>query len=254
MKKVISILILSIVLFSCSKDDEPTPTPIVQKTYVLKGLFKVSISNVSAPENFLFEEGRVFWGNEGGNIHTTIETGSNLYNNSAPYIFNASTNTIKFDYFGDTWEATYEPTTGKIVNGVVKTQLGQTVKSFSGIKYIPGASGNDLFVGHWKGFYGSGTNTPSSPFSFIIENGTLTVVKTYSNTLTCQNQINTGLSLNAPLINDKTISSIYQYIGSNTFSIQATYNPTTKKLEGTYGSGIAVSGGGTFVMESKNID
>ena len=153
------------------------------------------------------------------------------------------------------WEANYEPTTGKIINGVVKAANNITVLgTFTGQKYIPTTSGANLFIGHWKGKYGSGTTTPNTFFNLIIENGLVTVISNEENSLNNGFSNYYGLSSSAPVINDKTITFIYQYINGSTFSITATYNPTTKKLEGTYGANLNTSGGGTIIFEPQNLN
>jgi hypothetical protein len=247
MKKILTVFAVAIFAFSCRKNDKPDPQPV----YAFKGLFEMATSFSSTPENFLFENGRVFYGNEAGTIHSTIAAGSNLNINSTPYTYDQNTHIIRFDYFGRKWEGTYVPATGKIINGVVKSSNGvATVGAFNGQKHIPGTSGAGLLKGHWKGEYG-----PSGyPYHLIIEDNSVVVVVGYENSLLCNNNSETGLSLSRPAINDKTITCIYQYIGRGTFSMQATYNPATGKLEGTWGTGTNVSGGGTIVLTPQNID
>jgi hypothetical protein len=255
MKKIITILTVSIILFSCSKDDEPTPVSVPTNNYALKGLFKMNTSYSTNDDHFIFENGRVFWGNEAGSIHQTIAAGSTFYEESNTYTYDQNTKVVKFDYYGNHWEGTYEPTTGKMINGVVKSSNGLTVVgSFNGQKYIPEASGASLFKGYWKGFYGIGTQTVTTPFNLIIENATVSIISNSENSLLCNDNSYVGLSLSQPVITDKTITCIYQYVGGGTFSMEATYNPTTKKLEGSWGSGTNVSGGGTITFEAQNLE
>lgn len=247
MKKVLTVLAVSIFIFSCRKNDKPDS----QTAYALNGLFKMETSFSSDPENFLFENGRVFYGNEAGNIHATIATGSNLNINSTTYTYDAGTQKIKFDYSGRKWEGTYVPATGKIINGVIKSSNGLvTTGAFNGQKHIPGTSGSNLLKGHWKGVYGPGDNL----YNLIIEDNSMVVVAGYENSLMCNDNTYIGLSLNPPAFSDKTITCIYQYIGGAVYSLQATYNPSTGKLEGTWGIGSNVSGGGTIVLTPQNID
>ncbi|WP_028787838.1 hypothetical protein [Terrimonas ferruginea] len=247
MKKILTVFAVAIFAFSCRKNDKPDPQPV----YAFKGLFEMTTSFSSDPENFLFENGRVFYGNEAGNIHATIASGSNLNINSTTYTYDAGTQKIKFDYSGRKWEGTYVPATGKIINGVVKSFNGlATVGAFNGQKHIPGTSGSNLLKGHWKGVYGPGNNL----YNLIIEDNSMIVVAGYENSLMCNNNTGIGLSLSRPAINDKTITCIYQYIGLGTFSMEATYNPSSGKLEGTWGTGTNVSGGGTIVLTPENID
>jgi len=254
MKKLLSILALTLAFTSCSNDSD-APTAAILPTFELNGLFKMDTSYSTDDENFLFENNRLFIGNEAGTIHQELVVGSNLLNDAVAFTFNSATNKINFTYSSNLWEGTYEPTTGKIINGVVKSANGLVVvASFNGQKYIPQASGTNLFNGHWKGNFGSGTNVPSNFFNVIVENGFLVVTSQSENTLDNGTPSRYGLSLNTPVINDKTITCIYQYIGGQTFSLQATYNPTTKKLEGTWGSGINTSGGGTVIFEPQNFN
>ncbi len=254
MKKLIALFSIIILTVSCSKNDDTIPVPALPQLE-LKGLFKIDTNFSNVDQNFLFENNKIFIAYEDGSIHQELVVGSNLLDDSVAFTYNSSTNKITFTYLSNKWEGTYQPSTGKIVDGVVKESNGTTiVGSFTGQKYIPATTGANLFIGHWKGNFGIGTGTPNNAYNLIIENGSLVVSSGSENTLDNDITNRYGLSLNAPAINDKTITAVFQYIGANTFSMEATYNPTTKKLEGTWGSGLNTSGGGTVVFESQNIN
>ena len=254
MKKIITLLSIVLVTISCSNDDAPAP---IAQNYALNGLFNIDVSNATDNQNFLFENGKVFIGNEAGSIHQTLTVGGNLKNDTNAYVFNATTKQLTFSFGTNNYIATFDASTGRLTNGKVTTVNGNsitTLYTFTGQKYIPTESGVNLFKGHWKGTYKSGNSLATTPFNLIVENGAFTLVASFANSL--ENDIPSfyGLSNSAPVINDKTITGIYTYIGGGTYSFTATYNPATKKLEGTWGSGINVSGGGTVSFEPQNID
>lgn len=254
MKKIIILFAVILLIMSCSKNDDAPVAPVLPKLE-LKGLFKMDTSFSSDDESFLFENNKLFIGNEAGSIHQTLLAGGNLLNESVAFTYNATTNKINFTYSSNLWEGTYDPSTGKISNGVVKSSNGATVVgSFIGQKYIPEQTGLNLFQGHWKGKYGIGTAAPNTFFNLIIENGSVVFLSSVENSLNNSTTSFYGLSLNPPAINDKTITCIYQYIGGQTYSIQATYNSTTKTLEGTWGTGLNTSGGGTILFEPQNFN
>lgn len=257
MKKLITLLSIAIFAISCSKDDQnpapvPTPTPVVVN-YSLKGLFDIDRNNTSDNEHWLLENGRIFIGDEAGSIKETIVAGGNLGNNSVSYVYDETTKKLTFTYLGDNYEATYEPSTGKLINGTIKTGL-ITYFTFTGQKYLPTENGVNLFKGHWKGVYTVGTGTILNSFNLIVENGSFVIASQYTNTLTNTVPSRIGISNNAPAINDKTITGIYTYIGGTTFSFTATYDPGTKKLVGTWGNGTSTTGGGTVSFSPENLN
>lgn len=250
MKNQILIVLLAFVFFSCSKEDDNK-----KANYSLKGTFVVETSMSNDPSVLLFENNRVFFAYEANSIHETLASGGNLKNESGTFTLNETTNEIKFTLFDKEWSGVYNSETGEILNGSIKYAQNQASYGyFAAKKQFQKNFGLELLKGHWKGFYGNGEQTPSTNYDLIIENGFVTVVARNSAILNTDITLNYGLSSSSPTINNNTITCIYTYINGGTFSIQATYNSSTKKLEGTWGTGTNFSNGGKIILESQNID
>lgn len=250
MKNQILIVLLGFVFFSCSKEDDNK-----EINYSLKGTFVVETSMSNDPSVLLFENNRVFFAYEANSIHETLASGGNLKNESGTFTLNETTNEIKFILFDKEWSGVYDSETGEILNGSIKYAQSQASYGyFAAKKQFQKNFGSELLKGHWKGFYGFENETPNYNYDFIIENGFVTVVALNSSILNADINSSYGLSISEPTIHNNTITFTYTYINGGTFSVQATYNDSTKKLEGTWGDGTNFSNGGKIILESQNID
>jgi hypothetical protein len=102
--------------------------------------------------------------------------------------------------------------------------------------------------GYWVGKYGSGTATPTSGYSMVVEpGGVLTVAD--GSTITSSSKASGTWTLTG-----NTFKATYTYStpGGSTFSIQATWSNDGKLTNGTWGSGTNASGLGTWYMDRKN--
>lgn len=239
--------------FSCSKNEEssPEPTPVNK---ALVGLFDIKI-NGSIDANLLFEQGpRVTYGfatindmrNENGRRTSYTKTG----------------NEIKFSHTdgGTTYnmKCNYESSTGKLLDGTYGTGTSFTgAGTFTGVKHTPVNSGVDLFKGYWKGTYKVTGSSDNHRFSLLFEeNNALMEGDGLSPDTTETTLFSETVSSGSYSVSGNTVTGTYtNFIGGTaTFSFVATYDPATKKLSGTYGTGINTSGGGTIVLEGKNFD
>lgn len=104
----------------------------------------------------------------------------------------------------------------------------------------------DSPAGYWKGFYGSGTNPATQNYSWLFrENGTLRVYSQSADT-TAGSKAEGTYS-----VNGSTIKTSYTYISgaiSGSFSTTASTPDDFETMSGTYGSGSATTGGGTFIL------
>jgi hypothetical protein len=101
--------------------------------------------------------------------------------------------------------------------------------------------------GYWVGKYGSGTGTPTSGFSMVVEPG---------GKITIADGDNITLSSKATgtwTLTGNVFKATYTYSGGgNTFTIQANWTNDGKCTSGTYGSGSNPTGGGTWYMNRHN--
>jgi hypothetical protein len=101
--------------------------------------------------------------------------------------------------------------------------------------------------GYWVGKYGSGSATPTSGYSMLIEPGGVITVADGSKISTSTKAVGTWT------ITGNVFKATYTYQnGGSTFSIQATFHNNGKLTEGTWGSGANVSGSGTWYMDRVN--
>lgn len=101
--------------------------------------------------------------------------------------------------------------------------------------------------GLWVGKYGSGTNTPTSGYSMVVEAGGRITVADGDNITASTRAFGTWT------LTGNVFTATYTYSpGGNTFSIKADWSNTGKMTNGTYGSGTNNTGGGTWFMDRKN--
>lgn len=102
--------------------------------------------------------------------------------------------------------------------------------------------------GYWTGKYGSGTATPSSGYSMVVEpGGTLTVAD--GTTITAASKASGTWTITGNVFK---ATYTYNTPGGSTFSIQANWTNDGKLTGGTWGSGTNTSGSGTWFMDRKN--
>ena len=241
-----AIFLFSIIfLFSCSKDDnpvqEPTPAPVNK---ALLGLFDIRL-NGTIDANLLFESGsHVTYG------FPTVADMLSQTGRRSTYVISSNQITFSNSDGATTYnfKCTFEPSTGKLINGTYGTGASYTSSgTFTGQKHAPAASGNDLFKGYWIGRYGNGLVAPNSNYLMSFEEGGKLLVGD-SGTYIFQNSVGSGSYTTSGL----TVSGTYSYSGGgSTYGFTGTYDASTKKITGTWGIG-ANSGGGTFYLEMKN--
>ncbi|MFN8264833.1 MAG: hypothetical protein U0T11_02115 [Chitinophagaceae bacterium] len=101
--------------------------------------------------------------------------------------------------------------------------------------------------GYWVGKYGSGTATPSSGYSMVVEPGGLVTVADGSSITSGSKAAGTWT------LTGNTFKATYTYGGGgSTFSITATFSNDGKLTNGTWGPGTSTSGSGTWYMDRKN--
>jgi hypothetical protein len=101
--------------------------------------------------------------------------------------------------------------------------------------------------GYWTGKYGSGTATPTSGFSMVVESGGKIVIADGA-TLN-----GSGKAEGTWTLTGNVFKATYTYSGGgNTFTIQANFNNSGKMEGGTYGPGAVATGGGTWFMDRRN--
>jgi hypothetical protein len=101
--------------------------------------------------------------------------------------------------------------------------------------------------GYWVGKYGSGTATPTSGYSMVVEDG---------GKVTIADGVSVTTATKAPgtwTLTGNVFKATYTYpSGGNTYTIQATFSNAGKMESGTWGSGSSPTGNGTWFMDRKN--
>jgi len=101
-------------------------------------------------------------------------------------------------------------------------------------------------IGYWKGLYGTGTNPQTQNYSWLFRsNGTIRVYSQAADT-TGGSKAEGTYSVSGTIITNS-----YTYISgplTGTFSTNSAVDANFQTLTGTYGSGTATSGGGTFTL------
>lgn len=100
--------------------------------------------------------------------------------------------------------------------------------------------------GYWVGKYGSGTATPSSGYSMVVEPGGLLTIADGASITSSSKASGTWT------LTGNTFTAKYTYTGGSTFSITATFSNDGKLTNGTWGPGTSTSGSGTWYMDRKN--
>ena len=101
--------------------------------------------------------------------------------------------------------------------------------------------------GYWVGKYGSGSATPASGYSMLVEPGGVITVADGSKISPSIKAVGTWT------LTGNVFKATYTYQnGGSTFSIQANFSNTGKLTDGTWGSGSNVSGSGTWYMDRVN--
>lgn len=249
--KKITLVLSLIVLASCSKDDDPMPMPISTPTptnKALLGLFDITL-NGSIQANLLFESGnKVNYG------FATINDMRNDLGRRTTYTLVDNQISFSMTDGAQTYnlKCTYEPSTGKLLNGTYGTGTSFTNQGvFIGQKYAPASSGVDLLKGYWVGKYGFGVSaTPNQNYFAVFEEGNKITTGDTGSSLFDSSYTSGSFS-----ISGNTVTATYTVEGGgSTISILGTYDPSTKKITGTYGSGANTSGLGTFYLEAKNFN
>jgi hypothetical protein len=102
----------------------------------------------------------------------------------------------------------------------------------------PGMVNSTVSVeGAWKGTYGNGTNNSPNFYSFKLNaDGTMQLLDIN----------NTVIATGTYIFNNNQLTASYKYTNGSNFSVAATLSGS--QLDGTWGSGANVSGGGKWVM------
>jgi hypothetical protein len=101
--------------------------------------------------------------------------------------------------------------------------------------------------GLWVGKYGSGTATPSSGFSMVVESGGKITVADGDNITSSSKAAGTWT------LTGNVFKATYTYSGGgSTFTIQANWSNDGKMSSGTWGSGSSPTGSGTWLMDRRN--
>ncbi|MBX9785016.1 MAG: hypothetical protein K2X48_17145 [Chitinophagaceae bacterium] len=105
--------------------------------------------------------------------------------------------------------------------------------------------------GLWVGKYGSGTATPTSGFSMVLEAGGKVTVADGDNVTSSSKAAGTWT------VTGNVFKATYTYPASgggtpSTYTIQANWSNNGKMTSGTWGSGTSPTGSGTWFMDRKN--
>jgi hypothetical protein len=243
--KTLVVFVTIFLTLSCSKDDDPTP--VVIPTKALLGLFDMKI-NGTIDSNLLFENGnRVTYG------FPTITDMLSQSGRRSTYTLTNNEITFSNSDGGTTYnyKCTYEPITGKLVNGTFGTGASfGNAGTFTAQKHLPASSGDDLYKGYWIGTYNNGSVSTNSPWNVTLEEGGKIVLGLNGNSTFTGSFIGSGTYT----ISGNSISANYTIVsssGSNSFT--GTYNPSAKKITGTWTRSDGLSGGG-FTLDMKNAD
>ena len=102
--------------------------------------------------------------------------------------------------------------------------------------------------GLWVGKYGSGSATPSSGYSMVIESGGKLTIADGDNITSSSKATGTWT------LTGNVFSATYTYStpGGSTFSIKADWSNNGKMSNGTWGPNATPTGSGTWYMDRKN--
>jgi hypothetical protein len=251
--KVIA-LVLVCILQSCSENEEVIgtnqnkapqlrndgpgpPTPVYHE-----GLFDIQLSN-GVKANLLFEfPNSVIYGS------TTVTSMM-----AQPLCKTTYTSSMLFDYFtindGVTtynFKCQFNAVTGDLENGQFGIGIGYSDGTFTGTKYMPVGSGENLFKGYWKGKYGSGTSLPALDYTMALEEDGKFTVSAHPTFFGSAPAIGTYT------INGSIFKGTYTYLSGGQYSCKGTYNSLTKRISGTWGYGTSVINGGNFYLDMQN--
>ncbi len=101
--------------------------------------------------------------------------------------------------------------------------------------------------GYWVGKYGSGTATPNSGYSMVVEPGGILTVADGSVITSSAKATGTWT------LTGNVFKATYTYTGGgSTFSIQADWSNSGTLTNGTWGPGTTPTGSGTWFMNRVN--
>jgi hypothetical protein len=136
-----------------------------------------------------------------------------------------------------------------LANKVLRTSaaLLLAITLFSACKKSDPVAPTYPVEGLWVGKYGSGTATPSSGFSMVVEAG---------GKVTVADGDNITSSAKAPgtwTLTGNVFKATYTYTGGGaTYTIQANWSNDGKMTTGTWGPNSTPTGSGTWLMDRKN--
>jgi hypothetical protein len=248
-------VVIAFTIHSCSENDEITRSsnqnnfnlrnegPGPHTPVIYEGLFDIELSN-GVKANLLFEfPNTVIYGNATISAMMTQTTCKTTY----------ITNSMGFDCFTisdgiTTYNFKYQfnTVTGDLENGQFGIGIGYSNGTFTATKHMPEGAGETLFKGYWKGKYGLGVALPNSDYTMALEeNGKFTVAA------------NATIFGSSPSVGTYTLSGnifkgTYTYLYGGQYSCKGTYDPATRKINGTWGTGLSYSNGGTFYLNMQN--
>ncbi len=101
--------------------------------------------------------------------------------------------------------------------------------------------------GLWVGKYGSGTDTPNSGFSMVVETGGKLTVADGDNITASSKAAGTWV------LTGNVFTATYTYAsGGSTYSIKADWSNSGKMTNGTWGPNATPTGNGTWFMNRVN--
>jgi hypothetical protein len=241
-------------LNSCSEDNDSSPISEQNNLYFRndgpgpptpvyhEGLFDIELSN-GVKANLLFEfPNTVIYGSSTITSMMAQPSCKTTYTSSMLYEYftiNDGTTTYNFKY-------QFNAVTGDLENGQYGIGVGYSNGTFTGTKHMPIGAGENLFKGYWKGKYGNGLAAPTNDYTMVLEeNGKFTV------------GANPTIYGSSPAIGTYTLSGnifkgTYTYLSGGQYSCKGTYDPNTRRINGTWGVGLSYSNGGTFYLDMQN--
>lgn len=229
MKKTILVVAIIFSLFSCSKDDEPTPEPA--KTYDIKGYYQGTSGNGTSDTGasiamIIEENGKAtFIANSKFNGATSDQIYYGTYTLTGNQI--TITTTRLSSAFAVNFTGTFEPTTGKLSGSWTNEN------TISGkFKINKNITGKDNLSGYWKGTY-TNTNNGGGTYDYIMiaeTDGTVSYTAVNA-TVTNTGKANTAYGTHA-IVNNNYTATIKYNLGegpADVFNV-ATFDSTNGKL------------------------
>jgi hypothetical protein len=213
------------------------PGPPIPVYY--EGLFDIELSN-GVKANLLFEyPNSVIYGSTTVTNMIAQPLCRTNYSGYDCFTINDGVTTYNFKY-------QFNAVTGDLENGKFGIGVGYSDGTFTGTKHMPMGTGESLFKGYWVGKYGNGAAVPTNDYTMVLEeDGKFTVA---ANPTIYGGSLASGTYT----LSGNIFKGTYTYLSGGQYSCKGTYDPITRKINGTWGVGLSYSNGGTFYLDMRN--